>query len=145
MSYQGTFRYSIDTKGRLSIPSKFRKTLLPEANGTFVVTKGFDQCLSLYPLDEWLKFEEGLSKLPRTKKSSRNVVRWFTANAEKVSVDVQGRINIPQHLLDYAGLKKEAVVIGALDRIEIWAPVVYQANAKEVSETIEDDLESLDF
>ncbi|MCH7760776.1 division/cell wall cluster transcriptional repressor MraZ [candidate division TA06 bacterium] len=145
MTYQGTYRYSIDNKGRLSVPAKFRKTLLPEANGTFVVTKGFDQCLSVYTLDEWLKFEEKLQQLPNTKKSSRNVVRWFTANAERLEVDNQGRIKIPQHLLEYAGLKKEATIIGALDRIEIWDPETYKANAEEVSSTIEEDLESLDF
>ena len=145
MSYQGTYRYSIDSKGRLAIPAKFRRTLLPEANGTYVVTKGFDECLSLYTLDEWLRFEESLSSLPRTKRSSRNVVRWFTSNAERVTVDNQGRINIPQHLLDYARLKKNAVVIGVLDRIEVWSPEVYRANTKEVSSTIEEDLESLNF
>jgi MraZ protein len=145
MSYKGTYQYSIDTKGRLSIPSKFRKNLLPEADGMYVVTRGYDQCLSIYSLDEWLKFEEKLLKLPTNKKSSRNVVRQFTSNAEAVTVDNQGRINIPQHLLDYAGLKKDAVIIGVLDRIEVWAPNVYKENSKEDSESFEEDLESLDF
>jgi len=146
MSYLGTFRYSIDSKGRLSIPAKFRKILLPEANGTYMVTKGFDQqCLSLFSLDEWIKFEESLRGLPRTKKSSRNVVRWFTANAERVTLDNQGRINIPKHLLDFAGLKKEAVIIGVLDRIEIWDPEAYKTNTKEVTGTFDEYLESLNL
>jgi MraZ protein len=145
MSYQGTYRYSIDSKGRLSIPVKFRRNLLPAANGTYVVTKGFDECLSIYTLDEWLKFEEKLASLPRTKKSSRNVVRQFTSNAEQVIVDNQGRINIPRHLLKYAGLKKVAVIIGVLDRIEVWAPDIYEENSRKDSETFEEDLESLDF
>lgn len=145
MSYQGTYYYSVDHKGRIAVPAKFRKVLLPEADSTYVVTKGFDKCLSLYSLDQWMDFADSLAKLPKTKKRSRNVVRWFMANAERVQVDSQGRIKIPQHLLKYAGVKKDAVIIGVYDRMEIWNRKDYEENALAVEETIEEDLESLDF
>ena len=145
MSYQGTYNYSVDHKGRIAVPAKFRKVLLPEADSTYVVTKGFDKCLSLYSLDQWMDFADSLAKLPKTKKRSRNVVRWFMANAERVQVDSQGRIKIPQHLLEYAGVKKDAVIIGVYDRMEIWNRKDYEENAGAVEETIEEDLESLDF
>lgn len=145
MSYQGTYCYSVDHKGRISVPAKFRKALLPEADSTYVVTKGFDRCLSLYSLDQWMNFAASLAKLPKTKKRSRNVVRWFMANAERVQVDSQGRIKIPQHLLGYAGIKKDAVIIGVDDRMEVWNRKEYEQNAKGVEETIEEDLESLEF
>jgi MraZ protein len=145
MDYQGTYRYSVDHKGRVSVPAKFRKGLAPEADSTYVVTKGFDKCLSLYSLDEWRNFAAMLSKLPKNKKKSRNVVRWFMANAERVQVDSQGRIKIPQHLLEYARIEKEAVVIGAYDRMEIWSKKEYEENSRAVEATIEGDLESFDF
>ncbi len=145
MNYQGTYYYSVDHKGRIAVPAKFRKVLLPEADSTYVVTKGFDKCLSLYSLDQWMNFADSLAKLPKTKRQSRNVVRWFMANAERVLVDSQGRIKIPQHLLEYAGVKKDAVIIGVYDRMEIWNRKDYEENAGAVEETIEEDLESLDF
>jgi len=145
MNYQGTYYYSVDHKGRIAVPAKFRKVLLPEADSTYVVTKGFDKCLSLYSLDQWMNFADSLAKLPKTKRRSRNVVRWFMANAERVLVDSQGRIKIPQHLLEYAGVKKDAVIIGVYDRMEIWNRKDYEENAGAVEETIEEDLESLDF
>jgi MraZ protein len=145
MSYQGTYYYSVDHKGRIAVPAKFRKVLLPEADSTYMVTKGFDKCLSLYSLDRWMDFADSLAKLPKTKKRSRNVVRWFMANAERVQVDSQGRIKIPQHLLEYASVKKDAVIIGVYDRMEIWNRKDYEENAGAVEETIEEDLESLDF
>lgn len=145
MGYQGTYYYSVDHKGRIAVPSKFRKVLLPEADSTYVVTKGFDTCLSVYTLDQWMIFESKLATLPQTKKRSRNVVRWFMANAERVHVDTQGRIKIPQHLLAHARLKKDAVVIGVHDRMEIWNRKDYEESVKAVGETIEEDLESLEF
>lgn len=145
IEYQGTYHYSVDHKGRISVPAKFRKALAPEADSTYVVTKGFDKCLSLYSLDQWRTFAASLSGLPKNKKKSRNVVRWFMANAEAVQVDSQGRIKVPQHLLEYAEIEKEAVIIGVDDRMEIWNEKEYEVNSRSVEATIEEDLESLDF
>lgn len=145
MDYQGTYYYSVDHKGRISVPARFRKGLAPEADSTYVVTKGFDKCLSLYSLDQWRNFAATLSNLPKNRKKSRNVVRWFMANAEPVQVDSQGRIKVPQHLLEYAGIQKEAVVIGVDERMEIWNKKEYEENSRSVEATIEEDLESLDF
>ena len=143
--YQGTYYYSVDHKGRISVPARFRRALAPEAESTYVVTKGFDRCLSIYSLDQWQSFAASLAKLPKNRKKSRNVVRWFMANAEPVQVDSQGRIKIPQHLLEYAKIEKEAVVIGAYERMEVWSKHEYDENSRAVEATIEEDLESLDF
>jgi MraZ protein len=145
IDYQGTYSYSVDHKGRISVPAKFRKALAPEADSTYVITKGFDRCLSVYALDQWMDFATALSGLPKTKKKSRNVVRWFMANAERVQVDSQGRIKVPQHLLKYAQIEGDAVIVGVDDRMEIWNKKEYEEHARSVEATIEDDLESLDF
>jgi MraZ protein len=145
IDYQGTYNYSVDHKGRISVPAKFRKALAPEADSTYVITKGFDPPPPPYSLDQWMDFATALSGLPKTKKKSRNVVRWFMANAERVQVDSQGRIKVPQHLLKYAQIEGDAVIVGVDDRMEIWNKKEYEEHARSVEATIEDDLESLDF
>ncbi len=145
MSYTGTHIHSIDHKGRLFIPAVYRRTMGQEANGTFVVTKGYDGCLALYPLDQWMQFEERLRSLNVSRKVARNVVRHITTNAEIVPVDRQGRITVPSRLLEFAGLTKEAVVTGVLDRIEIWEPSRFENYMAESGPVFETDLETLDL
>lgn len=146
MSYEGRYTYSLDHKGRLFIPAKFRKRLPPEADGILVVTKGFDGCLSLYPLDEWNdRFEKWLRSLPVNRTRARRVVRWFMGNAERVPVDGQGRIKIPQHLLEHARIEGEAIIVGNLERLEVWNPKLYEDLEKKTEKNLEKDLEALDF
>lgn len=113
----GEYQHSVDTKGRLIIPSKFREDL----QDGFVITRGLDNCLFGYTMDEWRKLEQKLTSLPMTKKDTRAFARFFFSGASEVEVDKQGRINIPTHLLEYANLAKECVIIGVSSRIEIWA------------------------
>lgn len=115
--FMGEYQHSVDMKGRLIIPSKFRDCL----QDGFVITRGLDNCLFGYTMDEWRKLEEKLTSLPMTKKDTRAFARFFFSGAQEVEVDKQGRINIPTHLLDYANLSKECVIIGVSSRIEIWA------------------------
>ncbi len=112
----GEYTHTVDVKGRLNIPSKFRETL----GEKFFLTKGLDNCLFVFPEDEWVKFEEKLKTLPLTNKNARAFGRIFFSGATECSIDKQGRINIPQNLRDHAQLIKDAIVIGVASRIEIW-------------------------
>jgi MraZ protein len=112
----GEYRHNVDVKGRVSVPSKFRDDL----GQSFVVTKGLDNCLFMYSKTEWETFEEKLKQLPLTNADARTFIRFFFAGATEVEVDKQGRINIPQVLRDYAGIKKDVVIAGVATRAEIW-------------------------
>lgn len=114
--FMGEYNHTIDAKGRLIVPSRFREKLGEE----FVVTKGLDDCLFVYPLDEWAHIEEAFRKVPLTNKKARDFVRFFFAGAASCEVDKQGRILLPQSLRTYAGLEKEIVSAGVLNRVEIW-------------------------
>ena len=115
--FMGEYSHSIDAKGRLIIPSKFREQLGEE----FVLTKGLDGCLSIYPMDEWTAFEEKLKALPLTNKNARTFSRFFVAGATSCELDKQGRILVPGTLREYAGLEKDVILAGNLDRIEVWS------------------------
>ncbi|WP_035721623.1 division/cell wall cluster transcriptional repressor MraZ [Gracilibacillus boraciitolerans] len=113
----GEFQHNIDIKGRIIVPSKFRD----ELGEQFVVTRGLDQCLFAYPMNEWHLLEEKLKKLPLTKKDARAFTRFFFSGAVECELDKQGRINIPAPLRTYAGIEKECAVIGVSNRVEFWA------------------------
>ena len=115
--FMGEYNHSIDTKGRLIIPSRFRDELGDE----FVVTKGLDGCLFVFPQNEWQAFEEKLKSLPLTNKSARQCARFFVAGATPCELDKQGRILLPGTLREFAGLDKDVVLTGMLNRIEIWS------------------------
>ena len=113
----GEIRHSVDSKGRLVMPAKFREGSLDG----YVMTKGLDQCIFLFPLDEWKRMEEKLKSLPLTHKDARAFVRYFFSGACDGELDKQGRIRIPQNLMDYAELSTKSVVIGVGTRMEIWS------------------------
>ena len=129
----GEYNHTIDTKGRLIVPSKFREALGDE----FVVTKGLDGCLFVYDNKEWSAFEEKLKALPLMNKESRKFVRFFLAGAANVEVDKQGRILIPSVLREFAELDKDEVPVGVASRIEIWSKQKWE----EASEY--DDMEEI--
>ena len=120
LSFTGEYQYSLDQKNRLIIPAKFRKSLDPINNKTFVLTRGFDTCLFLYPLDEWKLVENQLSSLGSIRGKHRNFIRSIVRYANYVKYDSQGRIQIPEALLDYANIKKNITVIGVIKKIELW-------------------------
>lgn len=120
--FMGEYNHTVDAKGRLIIPSKFRENLGDE----FVVTKGLDGCLFVYDNNEWQAFEEKLKALPISNKEARKFVRFFLAGAASVEVDKQGRILLPGNLREFAGMDKEVVLIGVASRIEIWSKERYE-------------------
>ncbi len=131
--FMGEYSHTIDTKGRLIIPSKFRALLGEE----FVITKGLDGCLSIYPMDEWNTFEEKLKALPLTNKNARTFARFFVASACMCELDKQGRILVPSTLREFAGLEKDVVLTGNLNRIEVWSKEKWAENSNY------DDMDSI--
>ena len=131
--FMGEYNHTIDAKGRLIIPAKFRETLGEE----FILTRGLDGCLSIYPMDEWKSFEEKLKALPRTDKNARAFLRFFVAGATSCELDRQGRILVPSTLREFAGLEKEVVLTGSLTRIEIWSKEKWLENSNY------DDMDSI--
>ncbi len=145
MSLSGRHSHSVDHKGRIFIPSKLRKRIINKGKRIVAVTRGFDRCLSIYSLKVWKGFEDKLLALPQSKKKNRFVVRYFLENKEEVEVDTQGRIKIPQHLLDYAKIEKEVVIAGVLDRIEIWNPEIHRKEFEGMENIKDEILESLEI
>ena len=111
------YNHTLDTKGRLIIPAKFREVLGEE----FVVSKGMDGCLFVYANDDWNVFEQKLTSLPLINKEARQFARFFLAGAATVEVDKQGRILLPAALREFAGLEKDVVLVGVGSRLEIWS------------------------
>ena len=115
--FMSEYNHTLDTKGRLIIPAKFREVLGEE----FVITKGLDGCLFVYAGDDWNAFEQKLTSLPLINKEARQFARFFLAGAATVEVDKQGRILLPAHLREFAGLEKDVVLVGVGSRVEIWS------------------------
>ena len=122
--FMGEYSHTIDTKGRLIIPSRFRE----ELGETFVVTKGLDGCLFAFSDEEWKAFEIKLKSLPLTNKNARQFARFFVAGATPCELDKQGRILLPATLREFAGLEKDVVLTGMLNRIEIWSKDKWNEN-----------------
>ena len=120
----GTYEHSIDAKGRLFIPAKLRE----ELGVTFYLAMGVDECLAIYPQETWNRFTEKFASLPMSQSAA---MRPLFANASKCELDSQGRIVIPQKLRKYAGLEKDAVIIGVNDRAEVWSKETWQAQEEE--------------
>lgn len=137
----GQFQHSLDSKGRLIIPAKFRKTL----GTSFVLTKGLDSCLFVYPKEEWAIIQEKLKALPFTQKEVRAFIRFFFAGAVEIKMDKQGRILIPQQLRDHACIRKDVLIIGILDRVEIWSKENWDVYSNKAASCYEDIAEKLDL
>ena len=118
----GEYNHALDNKGRIIMPSKFRDSLGYE----FVMTKGLDNCLFVYPKEEWKVLEEKLRSLPLTNKDARAFVRFFFSGASECNLDKQGRVLIPSNLRSHSKLEKDAVIIGVSSRLEIWSNEEWQ-------------------
>jgi MraZ protein len=137
--FMGEYHHSIDNKGRMIVPSKFRDDL----GEMFIITRGLDQCLFGYPLSEWALIEEKLKGLPLTKKDARAFTRFFFSGATESELDKQGRINIPAPLLQYAKLEKECVVLGVSNRIEIWSKQIWEDYFSESEDSFSEIAENM--
>lgn len=134
----GEYNHSIDAKGRLTIPSKFRELL----GEKYVITKATDHCLWIFSMEDWEKLQEELTKLPRSK-DARDYIRHMVGSAKIDEFDKMGRALVPAPLRNYARLDKEAVLIGVLDRVEIWDKAVWDEREAAVTDKIEEITENL--
>lgn len=135
----GEYLHSIDDKGRLILPAKFRE----ELGDSFIVTKGLDNCLFVYDKSEWAILETKLKQLPLGKPEARAFVRFFFSGAAEISCDKQGRILLPNNLREYAHVDKDVVVIGVSNRIEIWNKEAWNTYNEEIAPTVAQISESL--
>lgn len=135
----GEYIHNLDPKRRLSIPAKFRKELGKQA----VVTRGLDNCLFLYPMDEWKKFAAKLAELPTGPKDTRSLVRLFLSGAAEVELDSLGRILLPDFLWHYSGIIGEAAIIGVFKRIEIWNKDRWESYKREAERSTDQIAEKL--
>ncbi len=143
--FRGRFEYTIDDKGRTSLPAKFREVLSSNYDERLIITT-FDNCLWAYPAAEWQAIEEKIAVLPQFKPEVKALQRVFVSGAVECPLDKQGRLVIPPTLRDYAGLKKEIVFVGMTKRIEIWAKDKWQNvfNASQIKiESESSDLSNL--
>jgi len=140
--FMGEYNHTVDAKGRLIVPSKFREQLGDE----FVVTKGLDGCLFVYENTEWKILEEKLKKLPLTNANARKINRFFLAGAALCEVDKQGRILLPAVLREFAGIGKDAVMVGVGNRIEIWSKESWMsANVHDDMDEIAESMEGFEI
>lgn len=137
--FMGEFQHTIDSKGRVAIPARFRE----ELGEKFVITRGLDGCIFAYPMNEWATMENKLKSLPLTKADARAFVRFFFSGATECEVDKQGRILLPQNLREHAKLNKEAVIIGVSTRVEIWAKERWGEYSSEAGESFEEIAEKI--
>ncbi|MDI6703350.1 MAG: division/cell wall cluster transcriptional repressor MraZ [bacterium] len=136
--FLGKYEHTLDEKYRLIIPTKFRKAI-----DNFVITCGLDNCLFLYPMDEWMKISLALKEISTTKKDNRAFTRKFFSSAIEVTLDNQGRFTLPLPLREYARLNKEVVIIGVSNRIEIWAKDLWINYEKEITKSYEEAAEQI--
>jgi len=142
--FLGEYQHSLDAKGRIIVPSRFRE----ELGEKFIATKGLDNCLFLYPMDEWKTIEEKLRTLPFTRADVRSFARFFFSGAAELEIDKQGRILLPPNLRDYADIEKELFIIGVGSRVEIWSGekwAEYNRTAEASYEAIAENLVDLGF
>ena len=125
-TFIGEYQYSLDSKGRINIPAKFRQSLSKDNNNTLVATRGQDPCIWIYPIKEWKKIEDELRKLSSISGIHRTFVRQIARSATPSTCDKQGRIIISPSLLSYAELNKEALILGMINKIEIWNPDILE-------------------
>ena len=141
-SFTGEYNYSLDDKNRVNIPAKFRRALGPESR-TFVVTRGFDECLILYPSMEWKRVEEQLVRLSSLKVRDRGFIRSIVRHATYIQFDSQGRISIPDNLIKYSYINKKVTIIGMINKIELWDPEILSKSDSESTEISDKSFEDL--
>ena len=122
LRFSGEYHKTLDLKNRVNVPAKFRKALNPINDKTFVITRGFDRCLVLYPIYEWNIVEQQLSSLSSIRNKHRSFIRSVVRHASYVQYDAQGRIIIPEDLKKFSNVEKDIIIIGMINKIELWSP-----------------------
>lgn len=141
--FRGTHQHSMDSKGRLSVPARFREWLEVQCRGQLVVTIDKDRCLAAYPLPHWEQIEAKWSQLPSFDPAVRKFQRLFVGHAEELSLDAQGRILISPSLRRFANLEKNVVLVGQVHKFEIWDQAFWDARQEEWLNAMDEDFAQL--
>jgi MraZ protein len=123
--FLGEYNCKLDAKGRVLLPAALKKQMPKEAGGEFVINRGFEQCLVMYPRNEWDMISEEINKLNPYVRKNRDFVRYFFRGATELSLDTSGRLLLPKRLLQYANINKELVFFAHTNKIEVWASEIY--------------------
>ena len=140
--FMGEFTCKVDNKGRMMLPSKFRDEL---GEQEFVITRGLDNCIDLFPIEEWKNIEDKLKKLQTTNSKHRAYQRFVMSAATKTEFDNQGRLNIPTSLMEHAQIDKKIIVTGMNNKIEIWSEESWKQYIQKTGESIEDLVDEINF
>lgn len=135
--FKGQEVYSIDNKGRVNLPAKMRKALSPDAGDAFVVTRGANKCIAMYPMNEWAKYEAQFKNLNPYNEQDSFFLRTVLAWCEEVELDAQQRISLPKRHLELAGIEGKITVVGMIDHIEFWNPETFEAYLNDSEEEYE--------
>ena len=142
-TFIGEFSYTIDSKGRLNIPSKFRQSLSKDNKNTFVIARGLDQCIWVYPLIEWKQIEKNLRDLSSLSITHRRFIRNTARYATPSTYDKQGRVMLNSSLIEFADLDKDVLIIGMINKMEIWNPNILEEIEKKQSKIEQETYEEL--
>lgn len=137
--FLGEYQHTIDEKGRIIIPAKFREAL----GSSFIITRGLDNCLFVYPREEWNQLEQRLKSLPSMAANARAFARLLFSGACECEWDKQGRVNVPGHLREYARLEKDCTVIGVSTRVEIWDKAAWEEYSRKSQDSFDEIAEKL--
>jgi len=141
--FYGEYEHSIDRKGRLILPAKFREAAKSQFIEKFFVTRGLDKCLFMFPEEEWRSQENKFKSMSFTKQQSRTFNRMLFSGAIDVQADKQGRVLLPQYLKDFAGIKRDVIIVGVSNRIEIWSKDKWLEFAENSRQSYEEIAEKL--
>lgn len=141
--FYGEYQHTIDRKGRIILPAKFREAAKSNFIEKFFVTRGLDKCLFMFAEDEWKNQEQKFKSMPFTKQEARRFNRIYFSGAQEMIPDKQGRILLPQYLKEFAGIKRDIVIIGVANRIEIWDKNLWQEFYKTAQEGFEEIAEKI--
>lgn len=144
-NFVGSYRHVVDSQGRIQLPRAMRKAMMPESQSTLIITRGLDGCLWAYPLDEWQRLSEQWARAleDATARRKRHEIRLITSQASETKIDAQGRIAVPAPLLKAAGIRNEAMIVGSLDRIEVWDPKRFEQAMEDVEDSFEQNVGNL--
>jgi MraZ protein len=141
--FYGEYSHSIDRKGRLILPSKFREVAKANFIEKFFVTRGLDKCLFMFSEEEWRSQEQKFKSISFTKQQARTFNRIYFSGAQEVIPDKQGRILLPQYLKDFAQIKRDVLIVGVSNRIEIWSKDLWEKFYSDSRQSFEDIAEKL--
>ena len=137
-AFRGSFTHTIDHKGRVSIPARYRRQLSGDADETFVVLRGLDTCVALYPSDEFRRLDERMRARSFSDEANRRYQRMMLVDSRDETLDAQGRVTLPPRLIAHAQLTKDVLVVGVLDHLELWNPERFETYVQSSSKTYEE-------